>query len=93
VRGLLRRFANTQLDRRGVTTIQSLVVLVRRYYGYRHPVVDMEHVPWESRESERSDEHAIEFEDEDGDDTVMIRKGDSEPAIFVPSGKYLTNIC
>ena len=35
VRALVQRFANGQLDRQGITTIQSLVILVRRYYGNR----------------------------------------------------------
>ncbi|KAK0611792.1 hypothetical protein B0T14DRAFT_571658 [Immersiella caudata] len=69
VRALVKRFANTQLDRRGVTTIQSLVILVRRYYGYRKLVDELEEVPRESTESE----NAIEFEDDD-DETVMILK-------------------
>ncbi|KAK0649028.1 hypothetical protein B0T16DRAFT_124989 [Cercophora newfieldiana] len=73
VKALVKRFANIQLDRRGVTTIQSLVILVRRYYGHRHRDEEFEEAPRMSCESERSDDHAIGFEDDD-DDTVMFRK-------------------
>ncbi|KAK4445541.1 hypothetical protein QBC34DRAFT_162945 [Podospora aff. communis PSN243] len=71
VRALVKRFANTQLERHGITTIQSLVILVRRYYGYRQSADKTEEQqPRVSIESERSDEHAVEFEDDDGE-TVM----------------------
>lgn len=91
VRALVTRFAHTQLERRGVTTIQSLVILVRRYYGYRHSV-EPEKVPRESMDSERSDDHAVEFEDEDDDDTVMIRKDNGKPAPNCHLRVYLTDI-
>ncbi|KAK0725223.1 hypothetical protein B0H67DRAFT_124495 [Lasiosphaeris hirsuta] len=77
VRTLIASFAERQLTRTGAAKIQSLVVLVRRYYGYR-PL--LEQTARGSKESERvnlgdksnESEQVIRFED-DEDNTILAR--------------------
>ncbi|KAK3346605.1 hypothetical protein B0T25DRAFT_282026 [Lasiosphaeria hispida] len=77
VRTLLASFAERQLTRTGASTVQSLVVLVRRYYGFR-PL--LERTARGSKDSERANlgdkpnesEQVARFE-EDGEDAVLVR--------------------